>query len=116
LLDSAALDGAEKWSQFWRVIWPLRWRTFGLAWLAAFIVAIGDLSATILVTPPGVDTLGVRVAQMLHANTLNDLAGLCLFLLIALATMAAAVAGVYRFADRLPSSVQGSGRKSFSAS
>jgi iron(III) transport system permease protein len=97
LLDAAALDGAGRWSRFWRVVWPLRWPTFGLARLAAFIVAIGELSATILVVPPGVETLGVRVAQMLHANTLNDLAGLCLFLLIALAILAAATVTIWRF-------------------
>jgi hypothetical protein len=57
------------------------------------------LSATILVTPPGVDTLGIRVAQMLHANTLNDLAGLCLFLLSALAILAAAAVTIWRFAS-----------------
>ena len=100
LLDSAALDGAGRWSTFWRVVVPLRWPAFGLAWLAAFIVAIGDLSATILVTPPGVDTLGVRIAQMLHANMLNDLAGLCLFVLLALATVTAAVVGLWQFANR----------------
>jgi iron(III) transport system permease protein len=71
-----------------------------VAWLAAFIVAIGDLSATILVTPPGVDTLGVRIAQMLHANMLNDLAGLCLFVLLALATVTAAVVAIWQFANR----------------
>ncbi len=96
LLDAAAIDGAGNWGQFRRVVWPLRWRAFGLAWLAAFVVAVGDLSATILVTPPGVDTLGVRVAQMLHANTLNDLAGLCLFLSLALAVLAAGSVGLGR--------------------
>ena len=87
LLDAAAIDGAGCWTRFCRVILPLRWPTFALAWLAAFIVAIGDFSST-MVAPPGVDTLSARVAQMLHFNIQNELAGLCLFLMIAAAVVA----------------------------
>jgi len=98
LLDAAALDGAGGWIQFWRVILPLRWPAFALAWLAAFIVAIGDFSST-MVAPPGVDTLSARVAQMLHFNIQNELAGLCLFLMLA----ATVIASLAFFLGRLAS-------------
>jgi iron(III) transport system permease protein len=83
LLEAAAVDGASGWQRFWRVVVPLRWPAIGLAWLAAFLLAVGELSATILVVPPGVWTLGTRIAHLLHFNMQNELAGLCLFLLAA---------------------------------
>ena len=80
LLEAAAVDGASGWQRFWRVVLPLRWPAIGLAWLAAFLLAVGELSATILVVPPGVWTLGTRIAHLLHFNTQNEWAGLSLFL------------------------------------
>jgi iron(III) transport system permease protein len=101
LLESAALDGAGSWARFWRIVFPLRWRALGVAWLAAFVVAIGELSATIMVTPPGVDTLGTRVAQMLHFNIQNELAALSLLLFLAGGILAAILFGIARIAGRL---------------
>jgi len=67
---------------------PLRWPALAFAWLAAFVVAIGELSATILVVPAGVATLGVRISQLLHFNNQDKLAGLCLILMAAAAMLA----------------------------
>ncbi len=91
LLEAAAADGATSWQRLRRVVLPSRWPAIGLAWLAAFLVAIGELSATILVAPPGVWTLGTRVAHLLHFNMQNELAGLCLFLLSAAILLGTAV-------------------------
>jgi ABC-type Fe3+ transport system permease subunit len=99
LLEAAALDGAGSWTRFCRVILPLRWPVFGLAWLAAFIVAIGDFSSS-MVAPPGVDTLAARVAQMLHFNIQNELAGLCLFLMLAAVVVALLAFVLARLASR----------------
>ncbi len=99
LLDAAALDGAGRWAQFRRVIWPLRRRAIALAWLAAFIVAISDFSST-MVAPPGVETISGRVSQMLHANTLNELSGLCLFLMLAAVAIALSLFAALRFGVR----------------
>jgi ABC-type Fe3+ transport system permease subunit len=87
LLDAAALEGAGAMMRFWRIILPLRWPALALAWLAAFVLAVGDFSST-MVAPPGVETLSARVAQMLHFNIQNELAGLCLFLMLAAAIVA----------------------------
>jgi iron(III) transport system permease protein len=88
LLEAAALDGAGVWTRLVRIVLPLRWPALAFAWLAAFVVAIGELSATILVVPPGVATLGVRISQLLHFNIQNELAGLCLILMAAAAMLA----------------------------
>lgn len=99
LLATAALDGAGRWSQFRRVIWPLRRGAIALAWLAAFLVATSDFSST-MVAPPGVETISGRVSQMLHANTLNELSGLCLFLLLAASIIAFTSYAVVRLSGR----------------
>jgi iron(III) transport system permease protein len=100
LPEAAQLDGAGSWSQLLRIALPLRWPAAALAWLGAFIVAIGELSATILVVPPGVQTLGVRIAQLLHFNIQNELAGLSLVLMLAAAALAAIVLGLIRWTTR----------------
>jgi iron(III) transport system permease protein len=88
LLEAAELDGAGVWTRLVRIVLPLRWPALALAWLAAFVVAIGELSATIVVVPAGVATLGVRISQLLHFNMQNELAGLCLILMAAAAMLA----------------------------
>ena len=82
LLEAAELDGAGPFTRLVRIVLPLRWPALALAWLAAFVVAIGELSATILVVPAGVATLGVRISQLLHFNNQDKLAGLCLILML----------------------------------
>jgi iron(III) transport system permease protein len=88
LLEAAELDGAGTWTRTVRIVLPLRWPALALAWLATFVVAIGELSATILVVPAGVATLGVRISQLLHFNNQDKLAGLCLILMAAAAMLA----------------------------
>ena len=91
LLEAAELDGAGPLTRLVRIVLPLRWPALLLAWLAAFVVAIGELSATILVVPAGVATLGVRISQLLHFNNQDKLAGLCLMLMLGAALLAGAI-------------------------
>jgi len=100
LLEAAELDGAGPWRRILLVALPLRWPGLVLAWLAAFVVAIGELSATILVVPPGVETLGVRISQLLHFNMQDKLAGLCLVLMLAAAALAALLLAFAAWAAR----------------
>ncbi len=78
LLDAAAVDGLGPLARLLRVVAPVRWRILLAAWLMSFVVAAGDLSASILVTPPGLFTAPVRVFGLLHAGVDDQVAGLCL--------------------------------------
>ena len=49
-----------------------------VAWCAAFAVAAGDLAVMLLVAPPGMSTLSMRVFGLLHAGVDDQVAGLCL--------------------------------------
>jgi iron(III) transport system permease protein len=92
-LDSAACDGAGGWSRFWLVAWPQRRCGLAAAWLAVFAVATGDLACSILVVPPGVTTVPIRVFGLIHAGVDDQVAGLCLVMFVSVA--AAAVAAVW---------------------
>jgi iron(III) transport system permease protein len=66
-----------------------RWRTVTLPLVArgvlaaagiGFALALGELGATLLVVPPGEQTLTLRVYAFLHAGASEAVAGLCLLL------------------------------------
>ena len=78
LLESASSEGAGPVVRFIRIGLPSRWRSLACAWLAALAVASGDLAASILVVPPGVTTIPVRVFGLLHSGVDDRVAGICL--------------------------------------
>jgi iron(III) transport system permease protein len=60
----------------------MRRRAIGLAWLLSTLVAFGELSATILVLPPGMPTLPVRIFGLLHYGVEDQVAAICLAAMI----------------------------------
>jgi iron(III) transport system permease protein len=58
--------------------------------LAAAVISMGELSATILVAPPGIEPLAVRIFGLLHYNVEDQVAGITLTLIV-LHTAAAVV-------------------------
>lgn len=91
LLESAALEGAGLSTILVRIVFPLRRRMLAAAWLAAFAVALAELDATVLVVPPGVETLTIHVFNLLHYSVEDQAAGICLtlFLGVQVGTIAA---------------------------
>ena len=79
-LDAAAADGAGPQRRLWLVAVPQRVAGLSAAWLVAFVIALGDLAASILVLPPGMTTISVRVFQELHSGQEDYVAGICLAL------------------------------------
>lgn len=78
LLESAAVDGAGRIGLFWHVIWPLVRRSVVVAWLVALAVSLGDLAASILVMPPGVETLAIHIFGLIHYGVDDRVAGITL--------------------------------------
>jgi ABC-type Fe3+ transport system permease subunit len=87
LLDSAAVDGAGRCDVLWRVALPLVRRSIGVAWLVALAVAIGDLAASILLLPPGVNTLANHVFGLIHYGVDDQVAGITLAMIGAFAVL-----------------------------
>ncbi|MGO9115884.1 MAG: ABC transporter permease [Thermoguttaceae bacterium] len=96
MLDSAATDGCGSLGQLVRIVLPQRLPAVGVAWLIGLAVALGDLTASILVAPPGVETLSIQIFNLVHYGREPEVAGICLALTIMLAALAAAVTWLAR--------------------
>jgi iron(III) transport system permease protein len=88
VLESAMIDGAGPIRRLWLIALPMRWRAAAVAWLAALAISLGDLAATILVAPPGVQTLSIRVFGLLHYGVEDQVAGICLAMVLVFAVLA----------------------------
>lgn len=82
LFEMAQLDGLSVMTQLRRIVLPLRGGAFLAAWLACFAIGLGDLSATILVLPPGIETIALRLFERLHFGAEDQVAAVSLALLI----------------------------------
>ena len=54
----------------------------------AFVMSVGELSASLLVLPPGVTTIAVRIFQLLHYGVDDRVAALALSVFVAMAAIA----------------------------
>jgi iron(III) transport system permease protein len=90
-LAAAALDGAGSVGQFWLLGLGQRRGALAAAWLAALAVATGDLAWSLLVLPPGVDTIQRRVFGLVHFGVEEQVAGIALLVTPAYALLAAAI-------------------------
>ncbi len=79
--ELARVDGLSAWQIVWRLIVPQCGRSWLVAWLVLVLVSVGELSTTILVLPPGVTTLSMRLFEMLHFGMRHQDSGLCLVLI-----------------------------------
>ena len=102
MLDSAAADGAGSLAQLWRIALPCRLPALALAWVVALAAALAELGADLLVVPPGVTTLSIRIFGMLHSGQEHEVAGLSLALLAPLAVVTAAAVWLVDRVTRRP--------------
>ncbi len=85
--QSAALEGAGSMTTLGRIGVAQRRPAIAVAWLAALALAIGELPATHLTTPPGMESLASHIFMLLHAGVEDQVASICLALFIALPTL-----------------------------
>jgi iron(III) transport system permease protein len=78
LLEAARSEGAPWYTQLFRVALPLRLPGLAAAAGIALVLAVSELSATLLVVPPGVTPLSVRIFQQLHQGVDGRVAALAL--------------------------------------
>jgi iron(III) transport system permease protein len=87
-LDAAAVDGLGPWGQAGKVGLPLTLPAAVAAWAVSFTLALGELPATNLVTPPAtVDErpIAYLIWGLLHTGVESHLAGVVLVMLGAVA-------------------------------
>jgi ABC-type Fe3+ transport system permease subunit len=91
LLDSAAVFGAGVFRQVWHVVLPIRQSGLWTAWFVLAALAAGDLACSILVVPPKVTTVPIRIFGLMHAGVDDQVAGLSLAMLVVVAIAATGI-------------------------
>ena len=102
VLDSAKSEGAGWWQRLVQVALPWCWPAVAAAACMSLIVALGDLAATLLVVPPGVSPLSVRIFGLLHYGAEDRVSALCLILILLLTTVVAIAWQAVQLLDRRP--------------
>jgi iron(III) transport system permease protein len=96
VLDCAALDGCGTLGRLWSIDAARLKRPLMLAGIATFLVACGDLSATLLVLPPSVTTVASRLFGLLHSGVRQQEAGLALLATFCVASVSAGLVRLVR--------------------
>ena len=93
-LDAAALDGMGPGGRCSASPCRLSLRALLAAWAIAFALGLGELPATNLVAPPGIEPMSVFIWGLLHTGVESHLSGVALIMLavIAMAGLAATLA------------------------
>jgi iron(III) transport system permease protein len=96
-LEAAELDGAGPVTRLVTIAAPMRLPALALAWIVALAIAAGDLAASILVIPPGIETLPVRIFGLIHAGVSDQVAAICLLLAAGVAALTAVAWGIWKW-------------------
>ncbi|KAB2674151.1 MAG: hypothetical protein DVB31_02530 [Verrucomicrobia bacterium] len=77
-LRSAGAGPARAW---WAAVWPQVAPTVAATWYMAFLLALWDVESTVMVQPPGGETLALRIFNLLHYGHAGQVNALCLVLM-----------------------------------
>jgi iron(III) transport system permease protein len=81
-LEEAALLAGSSWQRILlRILFPLTKRHLMAGFFIVFILAFGDLSTTLLVMPPGRETIPIKIYNLMHYGADNLVAALCVILI-----------------------------------
>ena len=75
---AARIDGCNWLGLQRHVFWPGLVNHAAVVWLVVLILCFGEVSATLLLAPPGWSTASVRAATLIHFGVYRDLAVLAL--------------------------------------
>jgi ABC-type Fe3+ transport system permease subunit len=82
LIDSARLDGARGLALFRRIILPQVAKPLAATAYMIYVLSLWDVETTLLVMPPGGETLALRIFNLLHYGHNAHVNALCLILLL----------------------------------
>jgi len=83
LEEAAWLATSRRWRIAGLITLPLVRGSVAAAFLVVFVLAMGELGVTLLIAPPGVETLPVRIYNLMHYGAEQAVAALSLILLAA---------------------------------
>ncbi|MDR3620886.1 MAG: ABC transporter permease subunit [Paludisphaera borealis] len=85
VFEAAAMDGVGPIGEVFCIAIPLSRRATLAAWAVAFVLSLGELPATNLITPPGTQTISLLIWSLLHTGVESHLAAVALVTLAAIA-------------------------------
>lgn len=83
LVDAARVNGAAGFALFRHAVLPQMAGPLAAAGYVVFVLSLWDVETTLLVMPPGGETLAVRIFNLLHYGHNSQVNALCLILLLA---------------------------------
>ena len=83
--DAGRMSGMSAAIRTWRLHRPLSRSGLAVAWLLCFCLCLDEVGASILVLPPGIETLAVRIYNLTHYDDTEIVAGLCCIIVLLIA-------------------------------
>lgn len=80
--ETAFLEAVPRRRFIGKVVWPMTRAPAAVALVLALAHASGELAATLIVIPPGAETVAVRIANLMHTGVRDKEAVLCLYHLL----------------------------------
>lgn len=81
LEEAAALSGARWARVIGRIVAPLSKHNLMVAFFIVFILAFGELGTTLLIIPPGRETIPIKIYNLMHYGADQKVAALCLIII-----------------------------------
>lgn len=94
--EAAALTGASFGTSFRKIILPLTKTHLLAGFFIVFILALGELGTTLLVSPPGTETVPIKIYNLMHYGAQDLVAALCIILLGLIFAMALLFSMAYK--------------------
>lgn len=100
LLDAARLVSDKSARLLGKIILPLISPSLLTGFFLVFFLSLGDLGTTLLLIPPGRETLPIKIYNLMHYGADNMVAALSLILILVLVSCCTLFIMIYRFLSR----------------
>lgn len=101
LLDAARMADRSSARTACRILLPLMAPTLMIAWALGFVLSLHELAGTLLVVPPGMETLSVRIYSLYHYGAGQLVAALALVLVAFSALILSTAAALHQWIAKL---------------
>ncbi len=81
LVDAVRVAGGSRWQVFRYATWPQVRRPVLAGWYVIYLLCLWDIESLVLIAPPGLETLPLRIFNLLHYGHNPQVNALCLALL-----------------------------------
>lgn len=88
LVNAAVLLESREWRNHWKVILPMISTGLFIGAAMIFLFSLGELGATVIVLPPGISTITVRLYNYLHYGATEMVLGLSFMIMAVIGILA----------------------------